>query len=323
MDSKKEQVVEKSNLHPRSLHKEPYDFKALIATLPELSQFVGPNKYGNESINFFDPVAVKALNKALLMHFYKISFWDIPKDYLTPPIPSRADYLHYVADLLGAEKKGIIPLGKKIAVLDIGVGANCIYPLVGHQIYGWTFVGSDIDIKALEAASKIIKQNKNLSEVIELRLQKESTAYFNVIGQQERFDLSICNPPFHSSLEEARAVSTRKIKNLTAKRVKNPILNFGGMSNELWCEGGEKTFLLNMIKESLRYRSACFWFTTIVSKETLLQQCYSALKKTGALEVRTIPMGTGNKKSRILAWTYLSPKQQKEWMLSKWEATEI
>ena len=31
-----------------------------------------------------------------------------------------------------------------VSVLDIGTGASCIYPLLGHQVYDWDFVATDI-----------------------------------------------------------------------------------------------------------------------------------------------------------------------------------
>lgn len=125
---------EKTILHPRNKHRSNYDFAALTKSLPALKPYVAINKYGNESIDFSDPAAVKALNKALLSHFYNIANWDIPEGYLCPPIPGRADYIHYLADLLEEEE----PLlkGKNIKVLDIGIGANCVYPIIGHQEYG-------------------------------------------------------------------------------------------------------------------------------------------------------------------------------------------
>jgi len=58
----------KSQLHPRSKHRNRYNFPQLIKTCPELASFVAVNAYGDESIDFFNPAAVKALNKALLMH---------------------------------------------------------------------------------------------------------------------------------------------------------------------------------------------------------------------------------------------------------------
>ena len=85
--AKKSFLQQKSQLHARNLHRSRYDFPQLIKSCPELAPFVRPNPYGDLSINFSDPNAVKMLNKALLKHFYGIDYWDIPKDYLCPPIP--------------------------------------------------------------------------------------------------------------------------------------------------------------------------------------------------------------------------------------------
>ena len=46
---------------------------------------------------------MKALNKALLAHFYAVKHWDIPDGFLCPPVPGRADYVHHLADLLAGE----------------------------------------------------------------------------------------------------------------------------------------------------------------------------------------------------------------------------
>ena len=132
-------------LHPRNPHNAPYDFKALIQSKPQLAPFVHPNKYNSLSIDFSNPEAVLLLNKALLSHFYNIKEYDIPPSHLCPPIPGRADYLHYMADLLAENNQGKIPIGKTINVLDIGVGANCSYPIIGQSIYRWRFVGSDVE----------------------------------------------------------------------------------------------------------------------------------------------------------------------------------
>ncbi len=319
MQSKKNQLPkEKTQLHSRNKHRGRYDFAKLIGTCPELAQFVTPNKYGNESINFFDPDAVKMLNLALLKHHYNIKYWDIPKHYLCPPIPGRADYIHNVADLLGSSNKGVIPKGKNITCLDVGVGANCIYPIIGNHEYNWSFVGSDVDAVAIASAKKIVEQNPGLKGVIELRLQNTPRHIFDgVIRSNEKFDVTICNPPFHSSLEEAEASAARKIKNLTKQKTIKPVLNFGGKPNELWCKGGEAKFVKDMIFESRRFKTSCFWFTTLVSKESNLRSIYNTLKKVGAKEVKTLSMGQGNKISRIVAWTFLDKTQQDTWILSK------
>jgi 23S rRNA (adenine1618-N6)-methyltransferase len=309
------QAATKTNLHPRNQHRDRYDFPQLIASSPKLAAFVALNEYGNESINFADPAAVKALNHALLLHHYGIKEWDIPAQYLCPPIPGRADYLHYLADLLSESNGGNIPRGESVRVLDIGVGANCIYPLIGHATYGWQFVGTDIDAVALENAQTILNANQ-LSNAVELRFQKSPSAIFaDVTYADEFFDLTLCNPPFHASLAEARQGSQRKWKNLGKEnnKHKKPVLNFGGQSMELCCDGGEEAFVTRMIEESESGHSNCLWFTTIISKSSTLPHVYRALKYSGAVENRTIEMSQGQKKSRILAWTFMDKLQQKDW----------
>jgi 23S rRNA (adenine1618-N6)-methyltransferase len=312
--------AEKTNLHPRNPHRGRYDFKRLIEGSPELATFVSPNAYGDESINFADPSAVKALNRALLNLVYGIKGWDIPAQYLCPPIPGRADHLHFLADLLGDSNGGIIPHGESIRVLDIGVGANCVYPLIGHREYGWRFVGTDIDPVAIANAQRIVDAN-GLNEVIALRLQVSPSAIFNgVVQADEVFDLGMCNPPFHASLAEARSGTQRKWENLgrESNKKKIPVLNFGGQAVELCCEGGEEAFVCRMIEESARNPSSCFWYTTLISKSSSLPGVYRALKYAGALHNKTIEMAQGQKKSRIVAWTFLDEKQQHAWRIARW-----
>lgn len=254
-------------LHPRNRHTGRYDFAALIAASPELAPFVGPNPYGDLSIDFADPAAVKALNRALLLVQYGVRDWDIPAGYLCPPIPGRADYIHCLADLLAGEGsgrnggqsgggragpgrsegngvwgegrgtqeggtnpslgagqgaleldqagRGAIPTGPAVRVLDIGVGANCVYPLIGHAEYGWRFVGADVDRGALANAQAILDANPDFKAAIELRRQPAPESIFrNIIRPGERFDLTLCNPPFHASPDDARAGTERKWRNL-------------------------------------------------------------------------------------------------------------
>lgn len=315
MEKKKNFSAEKSSLHVRNKHNSRYDFDALTTTSKDLLAFVSINKYGDQSIDFANPNAVKSLNKALLKHFYQIDLWDIPEGYLCPPIPGRADYIHYAADLLASCNNQNIPKGRKIKVLDIGVGANCIYPIIGHQEYGWIFVGSEIDEISVRCAKNIAEVNRALKNAIEIRLQTDKSAIFkNVFHKEERFDLSICNPPFHASAVEALEGSQRKNRNLGNKDYAKPILNFGGLNNELWTKGGEVEFVGKMIAESKSYKNQCFWFTSLISKSENLDSIYAMLKRAEVAEVRTSEMRTGNKITRIVAWTFLSESEQQEWV---------
>lgn len=304
--------VEKQVLHPRNLHRSRYNFPELTESSPSLKPFVFVNPYGDESVDFSNPLAVKALNAALLKHFYGIAHWDIPENYLCPPIPGRADYIHYLADLLASVNNDVIPTGNSVKVLDIGVGANCIYPIIGHQVYGWQFVGSDIDRTAVDSATNIAAINPPLKQDLTFRLQNSPSNIFKgVVRKGEHFDLTICNPPFHASAAEAMAGSQRKVRNLGKQ--KETVLNFGGQQAELWCKGGEVEFIRNMIRESADIGSQCRWFTTLVSKSAHLSAVYYALDKAGATHIKTIEMAQGQKQSRFVAWTFLSRREMEDW----------
>ncbi len=304
----------KKTLHERNFHNDRYDFKALIQSEPSLNEFVKPNKYGDLSIDFANPQAVIALNKALLSFFYGVKNWSIPSDYLCPPIPGRSDYIHHIADLLAASNGGKIPKGSNIKGLDVGIGANCIYPIVGVSVYGWSFTGSDIDEVALKSAQNIINSNESLKENIIVKLQTNSKNIFkNIISKEDKFDFTLCNPPFHKSQKDAIAGNKRKVQNLTKQVVSKAALNFGGKNNELWCEGGEVAFIKKMIKESKEFSKNCLWFTTLVSRKENLDFIYDALEDIDVLEYKTINMAHGQKISRVIAWTFLTQDEQKAW----------
>ncbi len=316
----KENKAIKTALHPRNSHRDRYDFPSLIASQPALEKFVSENQYGDLSIDFADPKAVIELNRALLKHFYKISDWNIPKGYLCPPIPGRADYLHYVADLLAKSNGAKLQKGQDIKILDIGTGANCIYPMLGNSIYNWSFIGTEIDEIALDAAQENLYANPQFRGKITLRLQENPKEILSgIIKSDDVFDAVICNPPFHESQAAAEAASTRKVKNLKGKVAKKVTLNFGGQSNELWFEGGESTFIQKMIRESITFKYNCYWFTSIVSKEEHVRELILALKKARVADRKIYDMTLGNKKSRFIAWTFLNPDQQEGWRKRRWK----
>lgn len=290
-------------MHPRNRFRAGYDFPRLIKRNPALAEFVAPAKHGGASIDFADPDAVMALNQALLADAYGLS-WSVPRGALCPPVPGRSDYLHYLADLLSDDDEKAIPRGPATRILDIGSGANCIYPMIGASEYGWSFVATEIDQTAMRWARQIVRVNRSIARLIEHRLQPNPLACFaGVTNTGERFDASMCNPPFHRSAREATEGSTRKRRNL--KLTNAELLNFGGSANELWCPGGEVGFIERMITESAARPNLCRWFTTLVSKSEHVPSLRKSLRSAGAEAVRVIDMAQGQKKSRVLAWTYL------------------
>lgn len=296
----------KAGHHPRSRHREPYDYHRLIDAVPELRALVSINAHGNPSIDFADADAVRTLNRALLVADYGVTSWDLPPTALCPAVPGRADHVHAVADLL-KDEEGAAGSSESITALDIGVGASCIYPIIGRHEYGWRFVATDADQNALESARSIAAANPGLSGAVEFRLAADPADILNnVLRPGDRFDLTLCNPPFYGSKEEAEAANLRKRRGL-ASLARGPIVaarNFGGRSMELWCDGGERGFIRRMIEQSALVRDQCRWFTTLVSKKGALQSTERALARIEATQVRILPIRHGHKTSRILAWTF-------------------
>lgn len=292
-----------SPFHPRNRHQGRYDFAALTAAHPPLADKVRPNGYGDLSVDFADPEAVMLLNQALIKLFYNLN-WQLPEGYLTPPVPGRADYVHALADLLASDNGGKIP--RDVDIMDIGCGANLIYPLIGNAEYGWRFTGTDITAEAITAANHIVASNPGLQRGVRLRRQKDSSAIFaGVVHKNERYHAVLCNPPFHASAQEAAMVGQRKTRNLGLG--KNAPLNFGGQHNELWCEGGERKFVGQMIDESVAYADRIVWFTSLVSRKENLPALRDQLRDLDVYEVRIIEMAQGQKQSRFIAWTFLPP----------------
>lgn len=319
--SKPAVLQQKLSMHARNRHRAGYDFEALVVAHPGLKKYVRPNPSGVSTIDFANPAAVKALNQTLLKLYYEVEHWDIPAQFLCPPIPGRVDYLHYLADLLAAAGHDD---QREVRVLDIGTGANLVYPLLGQYEYGWQFVGVDINPAAIANAQRIMDANPSLQPHISLRHQPDEQAIFDgIIQRGDQFTLSMCNPPFHGSLQEAQTGARRKLSGLArnteqkarvkglAKNHAQPKLNFGGQSAELYCDGGEVGFITRMVQESARYAQQCLWFTTLVSKAESLPAVKRALKQVPVRQVEVIEMAQGQKQSRIVAWSFVETAQRK------------
>lgn len=308
-------------LHPRNRHQGSYNLPTLSRVFPALKAHIIKTTAGTLSIDFADPGAVKALNSALLLEQYDITNWDIPEGYLCPAVPGRADYIHTLADLLGESHDGKIPTGPALRGLDVGTGANLIYPLLGWTEYEWQFVGSDIDQTALQNAQRILDHNPMAGAHISLRHQSIAGQIFTgVVNQHDQFDFTLCNPPFHASSADAEQGTRLKRRNLgqAVNSTKRSELNFGGRSNELICAGGEASFLAQMVEESRFIAQQVFWFTSLVSRAANLPILQEQLKDLAVQQVRVIPMAQGNKRSRLLAWSFLDKKQRRAWRRSRW-----
>lgn len=279
-------------MHPKNPFSKDYNFDTLITKHPPLKEFVFVNEHGNKTIKFANNEAVKALNTALLKAQYGITHWHIPENNLCPPIPGRLDYLLHIADLIQK---------KNIHLLDIGTGANLIYPILAERHFNWKCTASEVNLDSLHNAQEIINKNDVLTA--ELRHQQfKSNILEHIIQPTDFFDVVVCNPPFFKNLTDAEQNNRRKFENLQLNE-ENP-QNFGGLSNELWYKGGEAAFVQKMAEESIQFKDQVHWFTAIVSQKENLKNIKRAINKTKPLEVKIVEMVQGNKQSRFIAWTF-------------------
>lgn len=287
--------------HLRNKHQGQYDLEQLLLACPELQPYLITKKDGQQSLDFGQAATVYWLNKALLKTQYKVLDWTLPEGALCPPVPSRVDYLHHLADLI-SEETGVPPKGKKTKILDIGTGASCIYPLLGAAAYGWSFVGADSTAASIQWAHRYLVEHSRWRNLIELRWQAESSNILKgIIKKKDKFAATICNPPFYSSAKEALAQQQRKWQKVHPNQ---PSPNFGGQANELYCVGGEVAFIQKMIVESQPFQHQVGWFTSLVAQEKHVAPLEKALKKAKVARREIIALEHGNKKSRVLCWRY-------------------
>lgn len=355
LDSRHPGRLERKYMHARSRHNDRDDFVALSRAFPVLRKHMLPNtkwkphmpKYLMYHYDFAHPDSVYHLSKAILKITYGLNFYlpcgclngscdpllqeecseesdshseqgielDVNR-YLSPCVPSRANYLHHAADLLHpannteqslaqdidavkhdmlGTRGGSIPRGENIKVLDVGTGANCIYPLLGVTEYGWRFIASDVDPAALTIAKHNLKAN-NLSSLVEIRHQSDPLRMFRGVLRPDEFvHLTMCNPPFHSSLDQTN-LNPRTTTCGTVSELMFPHENVGTFSIDANNKGerkrgefavtgqvnytfssnpeehGELAFLEIMLVESRFYVHNVLWFTSLVAKLSTLKR---------------------------------------------------
>ncbi|OII76234.1 hypothetical protein cand_006320 [Cryptosporidium andersoni] len=317
-----------SRLHPRNPHRYD-DFLELMSLFPSLKKYI-QIKGIKVIADYSNKEFLYELTRTLMNFRYNID-WSISRGFLIPTVPSRANYVHYIADLLTPEhfyntevilregnrdvnaiegeysevSKSIIPLGLKVIGIDIGCGANCIYPLICHKTFGWKMFGSDLSNESINIASSIVKRN-GLSKNINFLYQDNPTNILcGILDNSSLLDInftfSMCNPPFYSSFSDY-IHST------------HPTRQAEGKLFEIITTGGEGVFIENMIHQSLKFPKRVIWYTTLVSKLNNLKRCRKLLlniSRQGGNEkkleaIRTITMEQGNHIRWILAWSFYS-----------------
>lgn len=112
-------------------------------------------------------------------------------------------------------------------LLDVGTGANAIFGVLAVRLFGWSFVGTDIDSSSLRVASEQMQWNRlldtakvDLIHVLDDSLKlyggicgvrvgvdnttdetKQAQCRLFPTGDRTSFTISMCNPPFYDRTE--------------------------------------------------------------------------------------------------------------------------
>ncbi|GAX84031.1 hypothetical protein CEUSTIGMA_g11455.t1 [Chlamydomonas eustigma] len=155
-----------ARMHPSNrYYREEPDFAGLARDYEEIRQYVTFGPDGRAHYDFTSWEATRQLTATLLSQDFGVSWW-LPEGQLVPTLTNRANYIHWINDLLQLSS----PEGtKKVRGLDIGCGANFIYPLLGAAIYGWKMVGCDVTDVALQWSRRHVTSNPDLAPLLEVR----------------------------------------------------------------------------------------------------------------------------------------------------------
>lgn len=147
------------------------DFSKLSEKYPDLKRCLsGRTADGAATLNWGLPESSRVVSQVLLKEDFGLDV-ELIRDRLCPPLPNRINYLCWLEEIFqscnkaGGEETRIYGC---LSMLDIGVGASCIYPMLGLKLFQWSFVGSDIDESSVQEARRNVQKNsidKNISIV--------------------------------------------------------------------------------------------------------------------------------------------------------------
>ena len=180
-----------------------------------------------------------------------------------------------------------------------GTGASCIFPLLGTSVYGFDWVATEVDPESVASARANVAAN-SLQDKIEVRPVSDPARILDgVVGDQERFDFMVCNPPFFSSLE-----STGLNRNRSA----------AATPGELVCPGGEEQFVASLIAQTKARPTLVRWSSSMIGRKASLKTLLALLhsKHIAAAVVQQCEFMQGTQARWGLAWTFDPEERRKQ-----------
>lgn len=272
----------------------PPDFNLLAQAIPAFAPYVLTTAKGAPTINFKDEAALRSLTSALLERDFSLKL-DLPPDRLCPIVPGRLEYVLWMLEISSYPSD---PQAKEfITGIDIGTGASAIYALLASRtLPNVRMVATDIDDHSLSYARRNIDQN-SLADRVALRKSNPATILFpeEIFANSQRFDFSMCNPPFYASAEEVA-------ESLAAKEYDPHAVCTGG-STEMVTEGGEAAFVGRMVAESISLGDRVGWFSSLLGKLSSVIKLVELLQQHHIDNYAIKDVVHGKTKRWLLAWS--------------------
>ena len=234
---------------------------------PYIKPYVRINKYLDLDYQWDSNEALILLNKCLFQHYFGVVYnFPVDATFLVPRLPIRLKYLCWIEKIMKAQReKGLREKScyDQVTGLDIGTGANLVQPLIGKSIFDWNFLATEINKESYIQAEKILNQNQEYVNSIELRKVDKGILKDNIEKNDEKIDFLCCNPPFYSNKEQ---------KELIEKT------NFVGHDSEIYYKHGEIGFMYDQINDSVEYIEKIGQYTCFIQKIDSVHQIQQKVK---------------------------------------------
>jgi 23S rRNA (adenine1618-N6)-methyltransferase len=271
------------------------DFLTLIKEFPELKKYILKQNEDNEDEFQFDwsnNELSLLMDKSILNYYFNIKYYDIPNGFLIPPIPSRINYINLINSIITKLIKDIDI--KNIIGIDIGTGANIIYPILGYSIYKWKFICTEINKEAYNNAKLILQKNNLENNINIIKQNNKDNIFISILNRENKYIFSMCNPPYYNYENEIK---------LEDKKRDNEY-NF----DEIYYKNGEYGFFQRYFEESICYKNNVFLYTILIGKKINAENIYDKLSSYNDI-IKIYNMQkilTGNNVRYIIYWSFFN-----------------
>jgi len=275
------------------------DFLILIKEYPELKKYLimknrdeDIEKCEDFSFDWSNNNLSLLMTKCILNYYFNIKYYDIPNNFLIPPVPSRLNYINVIQSLLILFK---VSDKNEIIGVDIGTGANIIYPILGNEVYKWKFICSEINDEAFKNGEKIINKNKLENRIKLIKQKCGCNIFLGVLNREKKYTFTMCNPPYYDYQDEIKIEDKKR----------DCEYNF----DEIYYKNGEIGFFERYFEESIYFSKNVFLFSFLIGKKSNAEKIYDKIKDNIKIcDMKRIK--NGNNIRYIIYWSFFNDYQE-------------